>query len=188
MAKGEGYRSRAAYKLLQINTKANIIHPGDHVVDVGCCPGGWSQVALQIVGKKGMVIGIDILTQCNLTAENFHFVNRSVQDEDCALEILQNAGRRVDVVISDAAPNTTGVKFADHTRSVVLAYDVLLFAKKVLRARGNLLAKVFDGPETASFVEDVKASFATVSRERPGATRKQSFEVYVVGIGFKQQS
>ncbi|NIS73720.1 MAG: RlmE family RNA methyltransferase [Deltaproteobacteria bacterium] len=184
-AKGEGYRSRAAYKLIQINGKEKIIKRGDVLVDVGCCPGGWSQVALQVVGKKGKVIGIDLLDACSLIGENFHFLCRDVLDEGCADSVLSLSGGRVDVVISDAAPNTTGVKFADQARSAALVTDILAFAKKVLRRGGNFLAKVFDGPETAALVSGMKGHFDSVSKERPGATRKESFEVYVIGKGFK---
>jgi 23S rRNA (uridine2552-2'-O)-methyltransferase len=184
-AKGEGYRSRAAYKLLQVNAKTKIIKRGDVLVDVGCSPGGWSQVALKVVGQKGTVIGIDILGDCTLTSDNFQFINRDVRDEECAGQVLSLTGGRVDAVISDAAPNTTGVKFADHAKSVDLVTDILEFAGKVLRSGGNFLAKVFDGPDTRNLLNEMKDIFESVSRDRPGATRKESFEVYVIGKGFK---
>lgn len=184
-AKGEGYRSRAAYKLIQVNAKANIIKRGDVLVDVGCSPGGWSQVALEVVGKRGTVIGIDVLDDCTLVSDNFHFINRDVRDESCAADILTLTGSRVDAVISDAAPNTSGVKFADHARSVDLVSEIMEFAGQVLRGGGHFLAKVFDGPDTGNLLDEMKKIFDSVSRDRPGATRKESFEIYVIGKGFK---
>ncbi len=184
-AKDEGYLSRAAYKLIQVNEKARIIKRGDVLVDVGCSPGGWSQVALEAVGPKGKVIGIDILDDCTIRSENFHFLNRDVMDDGCAGYVLKLAGGKVDGVISDAAPNTTGVKFTDHARSVELVSGILGFAGKVLRREGNFLAKVFDGPDTGELLREMKKVFESASRRRPGATRKESFEVYLIGKGFR---
>ncbi|NIO17145.1 MAG: RlmE family RNA methyltransferase [Deltaproteobacteria bacterium] len=184
-AKGEGYLSRAAYKLIQVNSKAKIIKRGDVLVDVGCSPGGWSQVALEAVGAKGKVIGIDILDDCAIRSDNFQFLNRDVMDDGCAEYVLKLAGGKVDAVISDAAPNTTGVKFTDHARSVDLVAGVLEFAAKVLRRGGNFLVKVFDGPDTGELLREMKKLFESASRLRPGATRKESFEIYLIGKGFR---
>lgn len=184
-AKDEGYLSRAAYKLIQVNEKARIIKRGDVLVDVGCSPGGWSQVALEAVGRRGKVIGIDILDDCTVRSENFQFINCDVMDDGCAEYVLKLAGGKVDGVISDAAPNTTGVKFTDHARSLELVSGILVFAGKVLRRGGDFLAKVFDGPDTGELLREMKKVFESASRMRPGATRKESFEVYLIGKGFR---
>lgn len=183
-AKEEGYLSRAAYKFREINQKVRIVSPGDRVVDVGCAPGGWSQVLLKVVGRNGFVVGIDILPACRVRGENFAFLHMDVEDPECPEKVLSLTRGPVDAVVSDAAPNTTGVKHVDHARSVALVDAVLTFAIRVLREGGNFLAKVFDGPETKELEGKMRKKFRKVRRIRPGATRKESFEVYLTGIGF----
>lgn len=183
-ARGKGYLSRAAFKLEQINSSSRVIKKGDAVVDIGCAPGGWSQVALNIVGTRGIVIGIDVLKECRIERKNFIFINRDVRDGKCPDEVVSRIGRKSDVVISDAAPNTTGITFTDQARSADLVRDVLGFATRVLRRGGNILVKVFDGPETRDLVNEMRVLFNRVERVRPPATRKESFEIYLVGMGF----
>ncbi len=184
-AKKEGYLSRAAYKLEELNRKMRLVKKGDRVVDVGCAPGGWSQVLLKMVGSGGLVIGIDILDRCQVVGENFRFLNMDVEDGACVDEVLKLAGGKVDVVVSDAAPNTTGIRMTDHARSVRLVGLVISFALEVLKEGGNFAAKVFDGPDTGELVGVLRENFSQVRRVRPGATRKESSELYLTGIGFK---
>ena len=184
-AKNEGYPSRSAYKLKELDRKEKLFKEGYRVVDVGCWPGGWSKVALERVGKRGKVVGIDLKENCLVKGENFLFLNKNVEESDCIGKALLFLGDKADIVISDAAPNTTGVKFADHARSLTLVENVLRFSYSVLREGGSFLAKVFDGDETADLVAGMTSHFRRVKRERPGATRKESFEIYLVARGFK---
>lgn len=183
-AKLEGYRSRASYKLLELNQKYKLFRKNDAVLDVGAAPGGWSQVALQLLGEKGIVVAVDILDINPLNDKRFHFIKGDIRDENTLSEITKYASS-FDIVISDIAPNTTGQKFVDHQNSINLIKIVINFIMKTLKKNGIFLFKLFDGEERESLVKDLKELFEDIKIIRPDATRKNSFEIYLICKGYK---
>ncbi|ADR19286.1 RlmE family RNA methyltransferase [Calditerrivibrio nitroreducens] len=183
-AKLEGYRSRASYKLLELNQKYKLFRKNDAVLDVGAAPGGWSQVALQLLGEKGIVVAVDILDINPLNDKRFHFIKGDIRDENTLSEITKYASS-FDIVISDIAPNTTGQKFVDHQNSINLIKTVMNFIMKTLKKNGIFLFKLFDGEERESLVKDLKELFEDIKIIRPDATRKNSFEIYIICKGYK---
>ncbi len=184
-AKKDGYRSRAAYKLTEIAAAEKIVRPGNCVIDAGAAPGGWSQVLVDLVGTRGKVAAVDILPMDPLPAENFLFIQDDVTLPSLPPRLLAFFGRHADAVVSDAAPNTTGISFADQARSAELVRAVHGLARKTLRRGGTFLAKIFEGAEADAVMRELKESFDRVRRLRPGATRKESFELYLLATGFK---
>ncbi|MBI5419216.1 MAG: RlmE family RNA methyltransferase [Deltaproteobacteria bacterium] len=185
-AKKEGYRSRAAYKLLQIAGKEPVVRPGDCVIDAGAAPGGWSQVLLSLAEKKGKVAAVDILPMDPLPGENFRFFQEDLTLPSLPGRILEFFGRKADVVVSDAAPNTTGIAFTDQARSADLVRAVFSLARETLREGGTFLAKIFEGAEADAVFRELQGRFEKVRRIRPEATRKESFELYLLGKGFRK--
>lgn len=185
-AKEEGYKSRAAYKLKEINDKHRIISKSDCILDAGAAPGGWSQVLLEIVGGNGQVVGVDLLDIEGIKNRNFTFIKGDLFD-DATLEKILSIRSTYDAVVSDAAPNTSGQKFADHARSIELVNEIYLFSKNVLKEGGNFISKLFDGEDTKDFVNELKKSFEKVSIYRPKSTRKNSFEIYIICRGFRNE-
>ncbi|MBB3167326.1 23S rRNA (uridine(2552)-2'-O)-methyltransferase RlmE [Simiduia aestuariiviva] len=185
-AQVDGYRSRASYKLLEINDKDKLIRPGMLVLDLGSAPGGWSQVAGHLVGLKGRVIASDILPMDPLDQVEFiqgDFTEESVFDEIMAAL----GGAQADLVISDMAPNISGVDAADQAASMYLVELALDMAQQTLKPKGNFLAKVFHGEGYDQYIKDVRAVFEKVVIRKPDASRPRSREVYVVGKGLKAQ-
>jgi 23S rRNA (uridine2552-2'-O)-methyltransferase len=177
-AKEEGYRSRAAFKLKQINEKFKIIAKGDTVVDLGAAPGGWLQVAKELSGGK--VVGVDILTIEKI--EGVETIKGDIRLDETVekiREIIKKEG--TDVVICDAAPNLTGNWSYDHARSIDLATSALECARKILKPGGKFAVKVFQGDLFPDFLGKVRQSFVKVRAFSPAATRKQSAEIYVIG-------
>lgn len=180
----DGYRSRASYKLLEINTKDKLIHPNMLVMDLGSAPGGWSQVSAKLVGHKGRVIASDILPMDSIAGVEFiqgDFTEESVFDEIMATL----DGTLADVVISDMAPNISGVDVADQASSMYLVELALDMARQVLKSKGSFVAKVFHGEGYDEYVKDLRTSFDKVVIRKPDSSRARSREVYVVGKGFK---
>lgn len=184
-AKQEGYRSRAAYKLEQIVAAEKIVKPGDLVVDAGAAPGGWSQLLLKMVGPKGRVAAVDILAMEPMGGDNFRFFHRSLEEPGLPGDVTAFLGRKADLVLSDAAPNTTGSAFTDQARSADLVRVILGFAKETLKPGGAFLAKIFTGAESDLVFREMQPLFGKVRRIRPDATRKESFELYLLGKDFK---
>jgi len=184
-AKQEGFRSRAAYKLTEIAQAHKIARPGEFVVEAGAAPGGWSQVLLRLVGTKGKVAAVDILPMEPLSGENFHFFRTDIAEPSLPEEILSFFGRNADAVVSDAAPNTSGVSVTDRARSADLVRSVLSLAETTLREGGTFLAKIFEGPEADEVFRELQGKFSKVIRVRPGATRKESSELYLLARGFR---
>ncbi|MDY0019139.1 MAG: RlmE family RNA methyltransferase [Anaerolineae bacterium] len=182
-AKAEGYRARSAYKLLQIQEKFRILRPGAVVVDLGAAPGSWSQVAARIVGPKGRVIAIDI--QEMEPIPGVILLQGDMTDLEVQDEIIETVGRRADVVMSDAAPFTTGVKLRDHVLSMELARAALAVAKALLHPGGSLVIKVFQGEDLPDVIREVKMAFHPVKTHTPDATRKESWEQFIVAQGYK---
>ncbi|MFP4343872.1 MAG: RlmE family RNA methyltransferase [Anaerolineales bacterium] len=182
-AKAEGYRARSAYKLLQIQDKFNLIHKGDVVVDLGAAPGSWSQVAARLVGKKGRVVALDLQPLepiPGVTILQGDMTELAVQDA-----IIESVGGRADVVLSDAAPFTTGVKLRDHVLSMELARAALVVAQELLRHGGSFVVKLFEGEDLPGVIHDVKMAFHPVKVHKPSASRKESWEQFIVARGYK---
>jgi len=179
----DGYRSRASYKLLEINQKDRLIQPGKLVVDLGSAPGGWSQVAAALVGDKGRVVASDILEMAPVAGVEFiqgDFTEQEVFDEIMA--VLD--GARADAVISDMAPNISGVNATDQAASMYLVELALDMACQVLKPGGSFVAKVFHGEGYDQYVKALRAVFNKVVVRKPGSSRARSREVYLVGKGF----
>jgi 23S rRNA (uridine2552-2'-O)-methyltransferase len=181
-AAAEGMRSRAAYKLTQINERDKLIRPGMLVVDLGAAPGGWSQVAARIVAPAGRVIAIDLLDMAPLPAVTFI---RGDFCEEAGLAALEQAldGAAVDLVLSDMAPNITGIGIADQSRFMGLLELALDFAVAHLKPDGQLLVKAFQGVGFEAFVQAMRAAFKVVLTRKPDASRKGSREVYLLAKG-----
>ncbi|MFZ2541645.1 MAG: RlmE family RNA methyltransferase [Gallionella sp.] len=185
LAKKEGYRSRAAYKLLEIDARDRLLKPGTVVVDLGATPGGWSQVAAAKVGRSGKVIALDLLPLDPLAGVEFiqgDFSNVAVLKR--LEDLLQ--GKPVGLVISDMAPNISGVVAADQARAMQLAELAVDFAFEHLRPEGSLLVKVFHGAGFEDFHKLMRSRFASVVTRKPKASRDRSSEVYLLGSEKKQ--
>lgn len=181
-AKEENYRSRAAYKLIQAVKKYGFMKPGDVVVDLGSAPGGWLQAARQIVGEKGFVLGVDIKDIEPLEYENVYTIVGDIRDPNIIGRIKAILPRSADVVISDASPNISGVWELDHARQIELAESSLNIALSILRAGGNFFTKVFQGELLNQFLGKVKMYFSQVRVIKPEASRKESAEIYILGL------
>ena len=178
-AHDEGYRARAAYKLMELDEKDRLFKPGQRVVDLGAAPGSWSQVARERVGDAGTVIALDILPMEPLTGVTF--IEGDFR-EDEPLAALESAleGNGVDLVLSDMAPNISGIGPADQARSMYLAELALAFAREWLDFSGALVVKVFQGEGFDSFLHEMRQAFQVVKVRKPGASRAESREVYLV--------
>ncbi len=182
-AKAEGYRSRAAYKLLELDEKFAFLKPGARVVDLGCAPGGWLQVAVKKTGGRGEVVGIDYL---NLPAvAGADILEMDFLDEAAPEALKKMLGGAADIVLSDMAAPTTGHKATDHLRIVALAEAALDFAEDVLAPGGVFVCKVFAGGAEGDLLARLKRGFETVKHAKPKASRSDSAEKYVVATGFK---
>lgn len=184
-AKSEGFRSRAAYKLQQLDQRHRLLRRGARVIDLGCAPGGWLQVAAGRVGRGGRVVGIDRLECEPLELANAEVLVGDIGAADTPERLRRALGGPADVVLSDMAPDTSGVGFADHVRSVELVRASAAVAAAVLRPGGQLCAKVFDGPELQDLVAALRQRFVKVRRVHPAASRKGSRELYLVATDFK---
>lgn len=183
-AQKDGYRSRASYKLLAINEKDKLIRPGMLVIDLGSAPGGWSQVASKLVGAGGKVIASDILPMDSLP--DVEFIQGDFTEDAVFEQILRAINDDpVDVVISDMAPNLSGIATADQAASIYLIELALDMAQQVLKPKGSFIAKAFQGEGYEEFVKQVREHFDTVLIRKPEASRARSREVYVVGKGFR---
>jgi 23S rRNA (uridine2552-2'-O)-methyltransferase len=182
LAQKEGYRSRAAYKLLEIDAKDRLLRPGTVVVDLGATPGGWSQVAAARVGRSGKVIALDLLPLDPLAGVDF--IQGDFR-EDAVLKHLENflQGKPVGLVISDMAPNICGVASADQARAMHLAELAMEFALEHLKPDGSFLVKVFQGAGFEDFYKLMRSRFARVVTRKPKASRDRSSEVYLLGSG-----
>ncbi|WP_036859457.1 23S rRNA (uridine(2552)-2'-O)-methyltransferase RlmE [Porticoccus hydrocarbonoclasticus] len=183
-AQQDGYRSRASYKLLELHKKDRLFKPGMTVVDLGAAPGGWSQVAVTLVGDKGRVVASDILPMDSIAGVDFvegDFTEESVLDE--ILELLE--GQQADLVISDMAPNMSGMKAVDQPKAMYLIELALELACQILKPEGVFVAKVFHGEGFDDFLRDTKRRFQQVVTRKPDASRSRSREVYLVARGLK---
>ena len=183
----QGYRSRASAKLLEIQRRDRLIRPGMTVVDLGAAPGGWSQVAREAVGAGGKVIAVDLLPMAPIAG--VEFVQGDFSEGEVLDRVLERlGGAAADLVISDMAPNMSGMKEVDQPRAMELAELALDLAQRVLAPRGSLLVKVFQGAGCERFRAALKSGFAVVKTRKPDASRPRSSEMYLLASGFHGQN
>ncbi len=186
-AKADGYRSRAAYKLIEINEKHEILKPGMRVVDLGCAPGGWSQLTAPIVGstdEEPLVVGIDYLEVEPIPG--VVILQKDFLDDDAPDELMRAlGGHRPDLVMSDMAAPTTGHRQTDHLRTTYLFEIAIDFARQNLNEGGTFLSKVFAGGAEASLLQELKKEFKSVAHIKPPASRKGSPEMFILAKGYK---
>jgi len=184
-AKKEGYRSRAAYKLLELGRRFHLIKPGERVVDLGAAPGGWLQVAAELAGPRGKVVGIDLQPIAPFHEPNIALLQGDAASEECGKKIEELLGGKADCVLSDLSPRLTGIHDADIARSVELIRLAHAVARRLLRPGGNFLVKSFVAQELQAFFLELKKDFSSVDRTRPEATRKGSSEIYFCARGYR---
>jgi 23S rRNA (uridine2552-2'-O)-methyltransferase len=178
-----GYRSRAAFKLIELDERFRLLRPGQRVVDLGCAPGGWTQVAVERVGGRGLVVGIDITATAPLSGATLLCGDVSDPSTPAALDAA--LGGPADVVLSDTAPATTGHAATDHLRIVALAEDAYAVASQILKPGGAFVAKVFQGGAEGALLAALKRDFVELRHAKPPASRAESAETYVVATGFR---
>jgi 23S rRNA (uridine2552-2'-O)-methyltransferase len=182
-AKREGFRSRAAFKIIEIDDKFHLLKPGARVVDLGAAPGGWSEIAARRIGQGGRIVALDILDMKPIAGVEFlqlDFLDNAAPDRLKAM-----LGGKADVVLSDMAANTTGHRQTDHLRIMALAEAAVHFAREVLAEGGSFLCKVLQGGTEAKLLAELKRDFATVKHVKPPASRTDSAELYLVAKGFR---
>jgi 23S rRNA (uridine2552-2'-O)-methyltransferase len=182
-AQREGMRSRAAYKLAEIDDKHRILKAGARVVDLGAAPGGWSEIAAKRVGEKGRVVAIDILDMAPIPGVTFAQID--FLDPDAPEKLKRMLDGPADVVLSDMAANATGHKRTDHLKIMALVETAAEFAREVLKPGGRFLAKVIQGGTEASLLAQLKRDFASVKHVKPAASRADSAELYLLATGFR---
>ncbi len=183
----EGYRSRAGYKLREIQRRDRMIRPGMTIVDLGAAPGSWSQVAAELTGPDGNLIAVDLLPVAPIPG--VEFIQGDFSEQTVLDEVLGRlAGASADLVISDMAPNMSGVKGIDQPRAMALAGLALDLAARILAPAGGLLVKVFQGAGCEEFRASLKADFAAVKTRKPEASRARSNEMYLLASGFRGQN
>ncbi len=184
MAQKDGYRSRASYKLLEVQEKDRILRPGMTVIDLGSAPGGWSQVTSRVIGDKGTLIASDILPMAAIA--DVTFIEGDFTEERVFNEIMDAVGNNpVDLVISDMAPNMSGVRTADQAAAMYLCELALDLASKVLRPGGDFLIKVFHGEGFDAYLRDVRSRFEKVQMRKPASSRDRSREQYLLARGMR---
>jgi 23S rRNA (uridine2552-2'-O)-methyltransferase len=183
-AQKDGYRARSAYKLIELNEKDRLIRPGMRILDLGSAPGGWSQVAGKLVGVRGRVLATDILPMDALP--NVDFIQGDFTEDVIVQQMLDwLGGAKFDLIISDIAPNTTGIDSVDAAKSIYLLELALDAARKTLKSHADFAAKMFQGAGSDQYLKELRTHFEKVSIRKPPASRKESREVYVVAKGFK---
>lgn len=183
-AKQEGYRSRAAYKLLELQQRYQILNAGDGVIDLGAAPGGWLQVAAKVVGPNGRVIGVDLESIQPFPERNIILLNGDIRSEEVQQRIKELLGGPAHCVLSDLAPKLSGIRDADMARCLELNRTALAVARRLLRQSGVLLVKSFVSDDLQLFTTELKQHFSTVQRTKPEATRQGSSEFYFFAKNF----
>ncbi len=183
-AKKTGYRARSAYKLMQIQKRFNIIKKGDTILDLGCAPGGWSQVAKELTESDGKVIGVDLLPVQKM--QGVTFIEGDMREES-TIEIIKEKiqGSKVDCVISDMSPDISGNYDMDQARSIYLCMMAFKTCELFLKQGGHFVFKVFEGKDLNDFLHDISGRFQKIKRFNPKASRKSSSEIYIIGKNFK---
>jgi 23S rRNA (uridine2552-2'-O)-methyltransferase len=183
LAKDKGYRSRSAYKLLQLNDSYHIFRQRNKVIDLGCAPGGWLQVAIKEVGSCGKVIGIDLKEVKPL--EGAIILHGNIEDHGIINGVIKILNSKADVVLSDLSPNVSGIWDIDHARQISLTKSAFSVAQKILKENGNAIFKVFEGDLLNEVKDDLNSNFHKVLLTKPGASRQQSSELYIVCLKFR---
>jgi 23S rRNA (uridine2552-2'-O)-methyltransferase len=184
-AKREGYPSRAAYKLLELQQKDQLIAPGMRIVDLGAAPGGWSVVAMQLLSGKGQLVALDCLPMTPPTGA--HFIQGDFTEDTVLAELMAYLNHQpVDLVLCDMSPNISGLKSVDQPKSLYLAELAIDFAQQVLRPGGKCLTKLFQGEGVDALIAGLRKQFAQVKVRKPKASRSRSPEIYVLAQGFKR--
>ena len=178
-----GYRSRAAFKLIELDDRFRLLLPGRRVVDLGCAPGGWTQVAVERVGSNGAVLGVDLAETTPITGAAI--LRADIHDPAAVTAIKAELGGLADLVLSDMAPSTTGHAATDHLRIVALAEAAFVVAGEVLKPGGAFVAKVFQGGAEGALLAQLKLAFAELRHAKPPASRAESAETYVIAKGFR---
>jgi 23S rRNA (uridine2552-2'-O)-methyltransferase len=185
LSKKEGYRSRASFKLKQILDEYRIIRPGDIVLDIGCAPGGWLQVASEEVGDSGMVVGVDLKRVEDLGLENVKTLVLDVFDESFVNRVLDASGEKFNVILSDLSPNMSGIYELDHVKQIEMVERVINVSRDLLKRNGSIVIKVFEGEYSDRVEKRAFRMFRFVKRVKPKASRKGSSEHYLVAKFFK---
>src|SRR5580693_1273570 len=178
-----GYRSRAAFKLIELDQRFRLLRPGRCVVDLGCAPGGWTQVAVARVGRRGRVVGIDVAETAPLPGATL--LSADIRDPATPASLTAALGSLADIVLSDMAPPATGHAATDHLRIVALAEDAFAVASQILKPGGAFVAKVFQGGAEGPLLAALKRDFVELRHAKPPASRAESAETYVVATGFR---
>ncbi|NMC62541.1 MAG: methyltransferase domain-containing protein [SAR324 cluster bacterium] len=184
-AKDQGFRSRAAFKLVEVQKKYNLIKPGSKVLDLGCWPGGWLQIAAEFVGPQGKVIGVDLVETEFLKESNVITLQGDVRSEATLEKCLNSANGSFDVILSDMAPKLSGIREVDENATLECAELAYGACKKCLKMKGAIVIKMFKSASADEFVKRLRLSFAKVSRVELDSTRKTSNEFYVIATAFK---
>lgn len=180
-AKKDGYLARSAYKLKELQTKFRLLKPNSTILDLGCSPGAWSQVALEILGPQGKILGVD-LEQVSLTDPRLEFILGDIFE----VKIHEHPLAPFDLVMSDMAPKTSGIKVRDQTRSFELGMHAIELCDTCLKEGGSLVIKIFEGPDLKALAEAIKQRFQRLERIRPDSTRQASTEIYYLGLQKKK--
>ena len=187
-AKKEKYPARSIYKLEEIQRKHGLLRTGDSVLDLGCFPGSWSLYASEVIGAKGIVVGVDLQQADQKPRSNgavIHWLCQDIMEPDL-IPLVRKFRPAFKVIISDLAPKTTGNRWADHQKSMSLVEHTLLLAETLLHEQGNYICKVFQGEDLPPFVSKMKERFAKVRIIKPKSSRKESREIFVLGMGYKK--
>ena len=182
LAHDNGFRSRSSYKLSELNKSYRLIGPGFYVLDLGCAPGGWTQVAVKLVGNQGKVMGVDLSYVEEIPGA--YLVRENIEDEHLVDEVISYFGRKVNAVVCDLSPQVSGNWSVDHAKQISLNYDCTKIMDKVLVHKGNAVFKIFDGEYTLEFRDYIKKKFTRINLTKPKASRPQSSELYCVCLGF----
>ena len=184
LAKEQGYRSRSAFKLIELNQKYNLIKSNDNILDFGAAPGGWLQVASKLVMPKGKVIGVDLLPIKPIN-DNVTIFQGDIRDEKVVNNILNEIGRKVDVILSDIAPNISGIWKIDHNNQIDLTRLIINRFPELLEKNGGCLLKAFDGPMLKPLENELRKNFANVKLIKPKVSRNASSELYIACRSFR---
>ena len=182
LAHEQGFRSRAAFKLKELNQSYRLIGPGFYVLDLGCAPGGWTQMAVKLTGNQGKVMGVDLSYVEEIP--NAYLIRENIEDEHVIDEVMTYFGRKVNAVICDLSPQVSGNWSVDHAKQISLNYDCTKIMEKVLAHKGNAVFKIFDGEFSMEFRDYIKKKFVRINLTKPDSSRKQSSELYLVCLGF----
>ncbi|HJS83204.1 MAG TPA: RlmE family RNA methyltransferase [Nitrososphaera sp.] len=186
LAKDQGLRARSAYKLQQLNDSYHLLKKGSKVIDLGCAPGGWLQIATRLVGTSGKVVGIDLKPVEPVVGAVI--MQGNIEDPEMKVRISETLGGKADVLLSDLAPNVSGVWDIDHARQISLTQTALQFGGTVLKVGGSAIFKVFEGDMLDDLKAELKQNFGKVQLSKPSASRQESSELYVVCLDFRHNT